>query len=180
LRPIAITGGVAEGKSTVLGYLRDLGYSVDSGDRIAREVFGADEIQASLAAILRLSPPVEPETLREKLADPAVRRAVNGLMHPRIMEELSLARCDFLEIPLLIEACLQDRFDRVWVVTCGPVEQLRRLTARLESEAAALALIGTQLTSRAKIAFGDSVIRTNYEEFTVKRCVTLAAQRDLR
>jgi dephospho-CoA kinase len=180
VRRIAITGGVAEGKSTVLGYLRDLGYSVESSDRISRKVFESQEIQTSIAELLNISPPINPETLRERLSDSGIRRAINALMHPPIIAAITAMPFDFIEVPLLIEACLQSHFDRVWVVTCGPEEQLRRLTARLDSEPAATALIGTQLTSRAKIAFADSIIRTNREESSVKRCVSLAAQRDLR
>jgi dephospho-CoA kinase len=177
---IAITGGVAEGKSTVLAYLRDLGHLVESSDRISRKVFESPGIQAGIADILKVSVPINPETLRERLSDGTIRRAVNALMHPPIVAAITAMPFDFIEVPLLIEACLQGHFDRVWVVTCGPEEQLRRLTARLGSEPAAVALIGTQLTSRAKIPFADSIIRTNREESSVKRCVSLAAQRDLR
>jgi dephospho-CoA kinase len=180
VKRIAITGGVAEGKSTVLGYLSDLGYSVESSDRLGRTVFEAADNQRAISEILGIPPPIEPDQLRAKLSDPSIRRAVNALMHPQILAALSVAECDFIEVPLLIEACLQGHFERIWVVTCGPGEQLKRLSARLGGEPAARALIGTQLTSRAKIAFADSIIRTNREESSVKRCVSMAAQRDLR
>ena len=38
---LALTGGVAEGKSTVASYLREAGFDVVSADDLAREVFGA-------------------------------------------------------------------------------------------------------------------------------------------
>lgn len=81
-----------------------------------------------------------------------------------------------MEIPLLIEACLQGGFDRVWVVTCGADEQRRRLVERLGGEAGAEALLGSQLPTRAKIPFADVVIRTNQPEWSVKRDVALAAR----
>jgi dephospho-CoA kinase len=175
----AITGGVAEGKSTVLGYLADAGYAVESSDRIAREIFQGAEMQESISRLLRIPPPVDPSTLRERMADSAIRRAVNSLAHPRIFEALRACQADFIEVPLLIETCLQGEFGRVWVVTCGIDEQRRRLHSRLGDEAAILAFLRMQLTSRAKIPFADRVIRTNREESAVQRCVTDAAQRDL-
>ena len=117
--------------------------------------------------------------LRERLADPSIRRAVNRITHPAIFDRIQNAGAQFIEVPLLIEACLQGEFDRVWVVTCGPEEQLRRLTARLQSAEAATVLLRTQLTSRVKIVFADSVIRTNQPEFSVKRDVTVAVEFDL-
>ena len=129
--------------------------------------------------MLGIDPPVEPATLREKMADPGTRRRVNALTHPLILEGLRSSKADFIEIPLLIEACLQGEYDRVWVVTCGLEEQRRRLIARLGDVSAAEAFLRMQLTSRAKIPFADCLIRTNCEESAVKRCVTDTAQRDL-
>jgi dephospho-CoA kinase len=176
---VAITGGVAEGKSTVLEYLREAGYEVESSDRLAREVFQQDEVQASIARILGVSAPVRPELLRSELGRDSVRRAVNELTHPLILEALQLSKAAFFEVPLLIEACLQGYVDRVWVVTCGPEEQLRRLAERLGGTEAAEALIRTQLTSRVKMPFADRVIRTNRDERSVQRFVTESAQSDL-
>lgn len=175
---IAITGGVAEGKSTVLRYLQELGYAVESSDRIARQIFLSDEIQAELASLLGVATPVLPEQIRVGMQDDAIRRGLNALTHPRILAALDSSDAAFFEVPLLIEACLQERFGRVWVVTCGRDEQIRRLTERIGASAAE-ALIGTQLATRAKIPFGDRIVRTNQPESTVKRFVTEAAQLDL-
>lgn len=178
---IAITGGIAEGKSTVAGYVRDLGFMVESSDRVAREVFNSAEVQSSLAALLNLEPPVSPEDMRQALrGNDEIRRTLNRLTHPRIVDVLSASPAQVIEVPLLIETCLQGVFDRVWVVTCGPEEQLRRLIERLGDEESARSLIRTQLTSDAKLAFADRVLRTNQPESTVKRFVSEAATTDLR
>ncbi len=176
---MAITGGIGEGKSTVLDYVRELGYSAGSADDIARQVFSLDATQIRLASLLGVQPPVKPEFLRGRLADSEIRQAVNRITHPLILAMIRETPVEFLEVPLLIETCLQGEFDRVWVVTCGEREQLRRLIARFGDEEAAIKMIRTQLTSRAKTAFADSIIRTNQEECAVKRSVTVAAQRDL-
>ncbi len=157
-----------------------MGYSIESADRVARAVFSSEHVQRRIAELLCIEPPVPPEIVRSKLHEPSVRRAVNAITHPRILEGLRSSGAHFFEIPLLIETCLQGTFDRVWVVTCGMEEQRQRLMTRLGSDASVESIIGTQLTSRTKIPFGDRVIRTNQAESSVKRFVTLAAQQDLR
>ena len=176
---VAITGGIGEGKSTVLGYLGEMGFPIASADRIAREVFLDRNIQELLAALLGVSAPVAPETLREALADPDIRREVNAMTHPRILAGIRSIAEGFVEVPLLVEACLQGDFDRVWVVTCGPDEQFARIAARV-GPAEARSLIQAQLPTRAKIPFADRLVRTNEPESHVMRSVSLAAQRDLR
>ncbi len=177
---VAITGGIAEGKSTVLGYLRDLGCEVTSSDDIARQVFERDEVQSEIGRLLGVDPPVDRAAVRAALADPDLRRAINRITHPliRACGRASLATC--FEVPLLIEACLQGEYDRVWVVTCGEQEQLRRLEQRLGSRAEAEAMIRAQLPSRAKIPFADLLIRTNASENAVQVLVSSAFERELR
>jgi dephospho-CoA kinase len=178
VKRIAITGGISEGKSTVLAYLRDEGYTVESADVIARNVFELPETQAAIAELLQVPAPISAGQVRERMADAAFRRALNRMTHPRILSDLRSSKAAFVEVPLLIEACLQAEFDRIWVVTCGAREQLRRLAERLGDEAAAQALIGTQLTSHVKSTFADAIVRTNRDEPTVMRCVTVAARRE--
>jgi dephospho-CoA kinase len=169
---IAITGGIAEGKSTVLGYLAESGLRIASADEIARDVYDLTPVQEALAHLTRVEGPVSRILLRERLAEePDLRRKVNLLMHPYILKGIEASIADAIEVPLLLETCLYGMFNRVWVVTCGPQEQLRRLTQRLGSEDAARGLISTQLTSRAKCAFADTIVRTNAEELSVKRSV---------
>lgn len=176
---IAITGGIAEGKSTVLGYLRDMGYSTASSDAIARQVFAQEATQEAIAALLGVPAPVAPEKLGEAIsASHAVRRAVNRITHPLILAAIDREKAQFIEVPLLIETCLYGFFDRVWVVTCGREEQLRRLTLRLGSEKAASAFLRTQLPSEVKSAFADEIIRTNPPEEIVNSLVRTTVTRE--
>jgi dephospho-CoA kinase len=180
MRRIAVTGGIAEGKSTVAGYLRDLGHRTLSADDVAREVFQSEEVQEALASLLAVPLPLEPAAVRRAIArDSRVRRHVNALTHPRISLRLASAPERIVEVPLLIEACLQGSFDRIWVVTCGPAEQLRRLTERLGSAEEASRLIRTQLPSTVKCAFADVIIRTNQDRESVLRCVSEAVRLEI-
>jgi dephospho-CoA kinase len=175
---VAITGGVAEGKSTVLSYLQDLGWTTDSADQIAADVLHSDDVQQELSQAFDLTRPITAENLRPLVfQDPVKRRILNKITHPRILAKMRESTADFMEVPLLIESCLQGEFDQIWVVTCGPDEQLRRLTERLKSEEKARGIIASQLPTRVKIPFADLVIRTNQPPEDVFRFVTEAARR---
>jgi dephospho-CoA kinase len=172
---VAITGGIAEGKSTVLGYLRDLGHSTASADEIARTVLGAEAVNRRIADLAGLPWPLDRVALRSALAsDAQLRRAVNAVTHPLILAALRATDAEFFEVPLLIETCLQGEFDEVWVVTCGLAEQLRRLAARDPSEGVSASLRDVQLPTRAKTPFSDRIIRTNAAPESVRRLVSEA------
>lgn len=168
----AVTGGIAEGKSTVLGYLRDAGYTTISADEIAAHLYKEDYIQAKISTASGLEPPISRAELREAITrNPSLRRLVNGLMHTPVLRRVLESGCDFVEVPLLIETASQQFFEQVWVVTCGQEAQLERLAKRLGSEASALALIQAQLPARVRAPFADVIIRTNASEDTVQRSV---------
>lgn len=170
MRRIAVTGGIAEGKSTVLGYLRDAGHAVVSADVVAREVFASERVQQWLRRTFGEEAEPSREAVRARLSkDFTFRRALNERMHPEILRRLVASEAAFVEIPLLFETCSQRTFDRVWVVTCGPEEQLRRLESRLGDAAKAAELLGTQLPTRAKCALADRIVRTNAPEDAVQR-----------
>jgi dephospho-CoA kinase len=95
--------------------------------------------------------------------DEALRRGVNQLIHPAVLEEIEKENATFVEIPLLMETLMHMRFDAVWVVSCGIEEQRRRLEARY-ANSPSLNLISTQLSGFARLAFADSVINTNTTE----------------
>jgi len=174
----AITGGIAEGKSTVLGFVSDLGYKTLSADSVAREVFSDPDVNVLLAQLVGTNPPIAPQTLRHALAEsPEIRHSVNRITHPRIMDAIRSSDAEFIEIPLLIESCLQGQFDCVWVVTCGLEEQRRRLEARYGPSGEGELLLNVQLPTLAKIPFADEVFRTNCAFEAVRRNVSKALAR---
>lgn len=172
---VAVTGGIGEGKSTVLAYLREAGYATDSADDIARQVILQPPVQALL---LERVGATDAAAVRERLADdPDFRRDLNALMHPSIADSMIHSTAQFLEVPLLIEACLQSSFSQVWVVTCGSDLQLSRLVSRLGNLERAAEMLRTQLPTCVKIPFADTVVRTNCDEESVRAYVIEAAQK---
>lgn len=176
---VAVTGGIAEGKSTVLEIIRSAGFSAANADEFAREVRQRPETERKIQQILGVSGPVDPSELRNRLSgDIDIRRAINAAMHPEILRLMRASDAQFIEVPLLIECSLQTEFDQIWVVTCGFDEQLRRLTERLGDVVSARALIDSQLASRVKIPFADMTIRTNQDFESVKAIVLEALAKE--
>ena len=178
---VAITGGIAEGKSTVLSYIAEAGFEIASADSIAKAVFVDREVNARLADLLQIDSPVQPDQLRRAIASsPDLRRRANAITHPEILRRIRHSESAFIEIPLLVETALQGSFDQVWVVTCGREEQLRRLTERLGDKALAQDLMAAQLATRAKTPFSDLVIRTNQDDQSVRLLVTESVNRTMQ
>lgn len=178
---IAVTGGVSEGKSTVLGYCRDAGYSTASADDFARQVLSDPTFRASVLQSVGLGVDASSADLRDEMnRSVQSRRTVNRLMHGPVWERILASDATFVEIPLLYEACLQAEFDLVWAVTCGAGEQLRRLSARLGDPQAAKQLIESQLPTDLKAFLADRVIRTDAPESEVRAAVEAAIWQDLR
>jgi Dephospho-CoA kinase len=97
---VAITGGIAMGKSTVLAMIAESGYSVLSADEVARECF--PEAEAEVAAVAGLSVPIDrTELLSVLAASDGIRRNVNKILHPRVIERLLASDAAFVEVPLL-------------------------------------------------------------------------------
>jgi dephospho-CoA kinase len=161
---IAVTGGIAEGKTTVMKMLHELGYSTVSADAIAKDVFWQPDVQEALAVLLELEEPVSPVMVRSAIeVDDSLRREVNQLIHPAVLEEVEKEPSDFVEMPLLVETILYTRFDAVWVVSCGEEEQMRRLRERYP-DAPQRTLKTSQISRESRLAFADSVIRTDCSE----------------
>jgi dephospho-CoA kinase len=178
---LGVTGGIAAGKSTVVGMLRDLGAEVIDADAIAREVtapgsegarrvreaFGPEYFDASGALLRR--------KLGERVfADTKERRRLEALIHPLILERIreridALARDPgaedrivVVEAPVLIEAGATGLVDRILVVTAEHRTQKRRLTERGErTENAIEQRIASQMSQEEKLRYADYVINTD-------------------
>jgi len=170
--PLAVTGGIAEGKSTVLQMLADNGWRTLSADQVAAEVRSRPEVQRDLPRALGLPSLDDRVALREVLAtEPTLRRALNLQLHQLIWDEILAREPEAVEVPLLVETALTGWCERIWVVTCRPSEQRRRLLERLGDERAVDQLLHAQLPTRAKCAFADAVIRTNSPIDSVREIV---------
>jgi dephospho-CoA kinase len=169
---VGLTGGVASGKSTVAALFAARGVPVLDTDVIAREVVepGRPALDALVASqgrrILGADGRLDRAELRRRLfGDEAVRREVEGILHPAIMAELRRQSAaaggpyQVFVIPLLVEAKLRQTVDRILVVDCPEEEQIRRLRARDgESREAAARMLAAQAARDERLAAADDVI----------------------
>ncbi len=161
MKRIAVTGGIAEGKSTVLARLASEGYSTVSADDVVRNLMSEPDIRGELLRIVGLTALAVPQEIRQAIAaDNDVRRRVNRFLHPLVTARLIASPAQFHEVPLLYEICVQGLYESVWLVTCGKEEQRRRLVARYGDTPEVDRLLSTQLSSVVKKAHVDFEIRT--------------------
>lgn len=140
---VALTGGIASGKSTVAGMFAALGVPVVDTDLIARQVVEpgrpalASVVDAFGPEVLALDGSLDRRRLRDRVfADSGQRRRLEAILHPAIraeMERQSQAAggpYQLLVIPLLAEGGRRDHVDRVLLVDAPESAQLERLMRR--------------------------------------------------
>jgi len=158
---IAVSGGIAEGKSTVIRDLADCGLTTLNVDDIVDRMWADPVFVGLITADSHLKGASTKAEAREAIAESEeARLALNRLTHREVARQMMVADVDAIEVPLLIEACLYDRFEEVWIVTCGMEEQRRRLVDRV-GEIQAEQLLRLQLPTRAKLPFADIIVRTD-------------------
>lgn len=169
---IALTGGVASGKSTVARLFQALGAKLIDTDQIAREVVApGTPALAQLAhrfgpGILQADGTLDRSRLRDIVfADPAARADLEAITHPAIRERVT-ALCasvggpyQIVAVPLLVETNTQRNYDRVLVVDCDPGLQLSRLMQREGmGRDEAQRILAAQASREARLAAADDVL----------------------
>ena len=169
---VALTGGIASGKSTVARLFAALGVAIIDADMISREVMApgtalAQKIFEQFGAQLRLSDgSLDRGGLRQIVfADADRRRRLEAMVQPAIRdrgEELAaLAQGPYLiyVIPLLVETRGHSHFERVLVVDCPESLQLQRLMLRDGCDLAqAQGMLAAQASREQRLAIADDVI----------------------
>lgn len=169
---IAMTGGIASGKSAVADMLSEHGVIIIDSDVLAREV--VEPGSEGLAAVVeRFGEEIladdrsldRPALGRVIFGDDRARADLNAILHPRIRRravELHEAAGDALVvqvIPLLVEVGLVDQFTHVIVVDVPLRLQLERLVDRDGySNEEAESRISAQATRDERLAVADFVI----------------------
>jgi dephospho-CoA kinase len=176
---VALTGGIAAGKSVVAALLKERGCFVHSADRVAHNLIkpGRPAWREAVAHFGRgiLNP--DQSIDRAKLgkivfSDPEARKFLNGLIHPLILRKKMEAirrleregryRIFVSEAALTVESGFAPFFDRIVAVDCPKRVQVRRLMERDGiPRREALKKIGSQMPSEQKIKFADYIIDTS-------------------
>lgn len=140
---VALTGGIASGKSLVSDLLEIHGCNVIDLDVISREVVmpgneGLKElIEAFGKSILLSDGSLDRKNLRDVLYKKGKNRAlIEKILHPKILHRMKAMMDDCHEgvmivvIPLLVEKELWRPFDRAILVDCDSKTQIKRLMER--------------------------------------------------
>jgi dephospho-CoA kinase len=157
---IGLTGPIGCGKSTVAGWLGELGATVIDADRIARDVVepGEPAFDAVLAAfgpgVRNATGGLDRAALgRLVFADPDALRRLEAIVHPAVRPLILAAlvaaesggeSAIVIEAIKLVESGLADLCDEVWLVTCDPDAQRARVIGRGAEPADADARIQAQ------------------------------------
>lgn len=175
---IALTGGIASGKSTIARRLEELGAIVVDADRIVREVQspGSPVLQRISEAfgddVVSADGTLDRAALGAKVfGDDEALTRLNAIVHPAVRVE-SQRRFDdafatdpsavvVYDVPLLVEARGDDPWDLIVVADAPARERLRRLVELRGIPAdAAQARIDAQVSDDRRRAIADVVIDT--------------------
>jgi dephospho-CoA kinase len=169
---VALTGGIACGKSEVARRFAAFGADVIDADVVAHElvrsgkpaldevvsVFGPEMIDSTGA--------LDRPRMRELIfCDAEARKQLGSILHPRVLTELrTRARAStgpyaMLVIPLFVETGDYGWVDRVLVIDVPHEQQIARIVARDRiTPELAEAMIAAQATRQQRLAVADDVI----------------------
>lgn len=191
---VALTGGIAAGKSTVERRFTALGVPVHDADTAARAAVapGSDGLAAVAAAfgpgVLDADGRLDRPAMRRLVfADPAARQTLEAITHPRVRQWLvdrvraETAPYCLLAIPLLAENIAHYRWvDRIALVDAPPDAQLTRLLARDGiDEPLARRMLAQQASRAQRLSIADDVIDNSGDEAALDATIATLHQRYL-
>jgi len=184
---VALTGGVASGKSAVARRFEALGIHVHDADVAAREVVAPREPALAEiefvfgAEVLNADGSLDRRAMRERVfADPEARRKLEGIIHPRVRawlrRRVGMDRGPYcmLAIPLLVEnRAAYEWVDRVLLVDVPEMLQIERLMRRDGiARETAQRMLDAQSSRQQRLAMADDVIVNEGEESALDAQVT--------
>jgi dephospho-CoA kinase len=178
MRKVALTGGIATGKSYVLQRLQQRGVPCLDADELAHGVTAAGtEATAAIAArfgaaVLDAAGAVDRRKVGSIVfADAEARRDLERIVHPAVYRAIAAGIRAFeltddaplvvVDVPLLYETGHEGDFDAVIATVCPPELQVQRLVARGLSEREAAERLAAQMPAAEKAARADYTIRTD-------------------
>ncbi|GAA3937504.1 dephospho-CoA kinase [Pseudoclavibacter caeni] len=170
---IALTGGIAAGKSTVARVFARQGARIVDADKVAREVVepgrpALAEIREAFGdEVIRPDGSLDRKALAERVfGDPEALARLNAITHPRIRdrvaERIAAAPDESIvvyDVPLLVEADLPQPFDAVVTVSAPAEERVSRLVSeRGYTAVEAAQRVAAQASDADREAIADYVV----------------------
>jgi transcription termination factor Rho len=192
---MALTGGIASGKSTVCRFLREFLPSVvifDCDAAVHQMLDGDPEVGAILAEsfgdqALDAQGRIDRHFLRGKVfADEAARLRLEAILHPRVKQECLAsmesaatrgAELFIADVPLFFEKGFDIGQSQVMVVASSRATQIQRLKARGGFEDALIeAILAAQLPVQEKISLADVVFWNEGPQAVIRSQIRRFAQ----
>jgi dephospho-CoA kinase len=191
MRVIGLTGGIGTGKSTVAGFMAELGAVVIELDKLGHETMrpGGDAwkklVEYFGEAIIDRDGEIDRSRLGQIVFnDSAALERLNSIIHPEIdtIVDARLAECRekgvkyvVLEAAARLDTDRSSQVDEVWITVAPDDVVLKRLSARSEfSEKESKARIASQLPNEERFKRADVVIDTDCSLDELKKRVTSA------
>lgn len=191
---VALTGGIASGKTTVANlFHHHFAIDIVDADIIARQVVaigtpGLEQITQHFGpAILNRDGSLNRAELRQRIfSQPEEKNWLEALLHPLIRLQMQTALQQttsayaLLVVPLLVENHLESMADRVLVVDVDENTQIQR-TMQRDNVAAEQAknILAAQATRQQRLAIADDVIENNVNSEQLLLLVTKLHQKYL-
>lgn len=172
---VALSGGIASGKTTVSNAFAELGVPVVDADILSRKVVEPDSEGLSAVVdrfgqtILQTDGTLDRKQLRQIIfSEPTARAELEKIIHPRVREltrqfldhqkAIGSAYC-IVVIPLLVETSQQQNYDHIVIVDVERQTQIDRLMARdNNSLEQAESILKSQASRKQRLAIADDVI----------------------
>lgn len=182
---VALSGGVASGKSTIASLFENLGVPIIDADIIARQIVkvGTEPfiqiVKHFSQEILLPNGELDRSQLREIIFNNEHERLwLNNLLHPLIHQEtqrqIARQKAEYIiwVVPLLVENNLHNFADRVLMIDIPESLQLERLVKRDHiSESLAKKMILSQASSAKRLAYADDTIDNDGDLSSLKQQV---------
>ncbi len=175
---IALTGGIASGKTQVTNYLISKGYTVVDADRMSREMTAPGG--KAMPYILEHFGPsfiledggLDRAAMRDLVfRDPTWKSVLEEGTTKVVLEDIEAIKREraasgdkvlFFDIPLLFETGSEDDYDAVWVVTADYELRKKRIMERDGIDDTLIDLImDSQEEEEKKVKLADNVIYNN-------------------
>jgi len=185
---IALSGGVASGKSEVSRLFQGLGVAIADADVAARDIVATGQpalheiVERFGAAMLLADGSLDRRRLRELIfSDATAKRDLEAITHPRIRQQLqqtataATSAYVLVVIPLLVEGgghAAYPWLDRILIVDAPEALQLARLRARDGvDDILAREMIAAQASRKQRLAVADDVIINDGASSELCACV---------
>lgn len=167
---IALTGGIACGKSQFADFLVELGVEVIRLDDLSKQVTATSDVLKELVDafgedILKKNGSLNRKVLRTILLESKSNQTlIEDILHPKILkkmqelQEKSEKSLTIVEIPLFFEKKLEYLFDRVIIITCNDKKQLKKLQKRTNiDEKSAKQMVSIQISQKNRLIAAEQM-----------------------